>query len=296
MVTAFFVAARIVAGPVANLFQKQLAQRGAHPLFIIAATHAILSVLLLPLLLRTAPLALPAGFWTNMALCAVLAVGGNVLLVYALRSTDLSILGPINAYKAIVSLVLAVFLLGEVPTAAGLAGVLLILAGSYFVVERAPQQPQMNAYVRFFRTRGVQLRFAALVLSATEAVFLKRAMLHATPAATFLFWALLGVPVAGAALAVLLRGCLRREMALLARHRGSFVWLALTTGAMQAATLFTFNAMQVGYSLALFQLSTLISVFLGYRYFAEREIGRRLVGSAIMGAGAVLIVALGRGY
>jgi drug/metabolite transporter (DMT)-like permease len=50
--------------------------------------------------------------------------------------------------------------------------------------------------------------------------------------------------------------------------------------------------MQVGYSLALFQLSTLISVFLGYHYFQEQNIGRRLFGSGVMIAGAVLIALL----
>jgi hypothetical protein len=35
-------------------------------------------------------------------------------------------------------------------------------------------------------------------------------------------------------------------------------------------------------------------VFLGYHVFAERNLRRRLVGAAVMVAGAVLIVALGR--
>jgi hypothetical protein len=35
-----------------------------------------------------------------MLIAVVLAVAGNVLLVYALRSADLSVLGPINAYRS----------------------------------------------------------------------------------------------------------------------------------------------------------------------------------------------------
>ncbi|MEO8522975.1 MAG: EamA/RhaT family transporter, partial [Acidobacteriota bacterium] len=61
----------------------------------------------------------------------------------------------------------------------------------------------------------------------------------------------------------------------------------------QLATLLAFGVMQVGYSLALFQLSALVSVFLGYRYFHERHTRRRLLGAAIMVAGAALIVTLG---
>ena len=133
----------------------------------------------------------------------------------------------------------------------------------------------------------------ALVLSATEAVFLKRAILHASPVTTFLFWSILGLPVAAVAVALLPRGTAGQELQRLGPNWRPYVWLALTTGLMQATTLLTFGNLPVGYSLALFQLSTLISVFLGYRYFSERNIGRRLVGSIIMVVGAVLIVAFG---
>jgi drug/metabolite transporter (DMT)-like permease len=229
-----------------------------------------------------------------MAICTVLAVAGNALLVAALKRGDLSILGPVNAYKAVLSLGLGVIVLGEIPTVFGALGVFLILAGSYFIVDRAPGQARSNAFALFFRDRGIQLRLAALVLSSTEAVFLKRAILHATPLTTFLFWSILGLPVAAAAVALLPRGTTGQELFRLNQHWRTYLWLALTTGLMQATTLLTFGKLQVGYSLALFQLSTLLSVFLGYRYFAERNIGRRLVGSIIMVAGAVLIVTFGR--
>ena len=62
---------------------------------------------------------------------------------------------------------------------------------------------------------------------------------------------------------------------------------------MQLATLIAFRAMPVGYALALFQLSAVVSVLLGARYFAEQSIVRRLAGSAVMVAGAALIVTLG---
>jgi len=295
MLTGLFVVARIVTNPVSNVFQKQLAQRGANPILIIAATHALLTLVAIPIVAGTHWLDLGPACWTNMAVCTVLAVAGNALLVAALKRSDLSVLGPVNAYKAVLSLGLGIVLLGEIPTAFGALGVFLILAGSYFIVDRAPGQPQRNAFVLFFRDRGIQLRLAALVLSATEAVFLKRAILHATPLTTFLFWSILGLPVAAAVVIALLpRGSASQELQRMGHHWPSYLWLALTTGLMQATTLLTFGKLQVGYALALFQLSTLLSVFLGYRYFAERNIGRRLVGSIVMVAGAVLIVTFGR--
>jgi drug/metabolite transporter (DMT)-like permease len=296
MLTTLFVVVRVVANPVSNVFQKKLAQRGASPIFIIAATHAILTLAVLPILTGASWTVPPPEFWTNMGICAVLAVSGNVLLVYALRRTDLSILGPTSAYKAVISLVPGVLLLGEVPTALGALGIILVLAGSSVVVERVPGRPRGSGLVDFFTDRGVQLRLAALALSATEAVFLKRAILHASPGLTFILWSIFGLPLAAAvAVAVWPRGTAGEELTRLGQQWQTYLWLALMTGLMQAATLFTFGKLQVGYSLALFQLSTLISVFLGHRYFAERNVRRRLMGSVIMIAGAVLIVWLGRG-
>jgi drug/metabolite transporter (DMT)-like permease len=295
MVMALFLAARIVANPISNVFQKQLVQKSADPVFIIGATHGLLTAVCLPLLLGLLPLDIldmEESFWASITIAALLAVFGNVLLVYALRSADLSLLGPINAYKSVISLVPGVFLIGEVPTRMGATGIFLILAGSYIVVDRRVDQPRSNAFVQFFRERGVQLRFAALVLSATEAVFLKRALLVSSPLTTFVLWSILGLPIASVVL--LVRERLQEELRLLRKSARTYLWLAMATGVMQLATLFTFGRLQVGYSLALFQLSTPISVFLGYRYFQERNIRKRLFGSAVMAAGAMLIVVFGR--
>jgi len=294
MLTALFVVARIVANPVSNVFQKQLTQRSANPLFIIGATDALLTLAVLPLFFfSTLPLRLEDGFWPNMIIAASLAVGSNALLVYALQSTGLSVLGPINAYKSVISLILGVFLLGEIPAPLGLVGVLLIVAGSYFVVDRDSKQPRANAFALFFRERGIQFRFAALALSATEAIFLKKALLLSSPLITFIFWSILGLPIAAAAIVLLVRPRLGNDVVVLRNHWRTYVRLAATTGVMQLTSLLTFGKLQVGYALALFQLSTLISVFLGYRYFQEGQIRKRLVGSLIMTAGAALIVLRG---
>lgn len=59
---------------------------------------------------------------------------------------------------------------------------------------------------------------------------------------------------------------------------------------MQVATNYAFSGTQVSYALALFQTSALLSVLFGYRFFGETDIRRKLIGAAIMVAGAVLII------
>jgi drug/metabolite transporter (DMT)-like permease len=171
--------------------------------------------------------------------------------------------------------------------------VALIVAGSYYVIDRVPGQAHSSAFRQFTREPGVQLRFAALICSATESVFLKRALILSSPVEAFLIWTVLCFAIAAIA-AVLLRRGVAVEATRLTSEWRTLLWLSASTGLMQLATIVTFGKLQVGYSLALFQLSTLVTVYLGHRYFQERNIRRRLVGSLIMVIGAMLIVTLGR--
>jgi drug/metabolite transporter (DMT)-like permease len=232
---------------------------------------------------------LGVDFWMNILAAVVLAVAGYLFLWYALRSADLSVLGPINAYKAVLGLLLGVVLLGEVPTLSGFIGVALIVGGSYFVIDRVPGQAHSSAFRQFTREPGVQLRFAALICSATESVFLKRALLLSSPITAFLIWTVFCFAIAAVAVVLLRRGVAAEATRLKSEWR-TLLWLTATTGLMQLTTLVTFGKLQVGYSLALFQLSTLVTVYLGHRYFQERNIRRRLLGSLVMVLGAMLIV------
>lgn len=290
MFTALCVLTRIVVNPLSNVFQKRLAQRGVSPTAVVAGTFALLTVVCVPALWFEAwPTA--REFWVNVGFVAVLSAASNVLIVEALKRSDLSLLGPINAYKAVVSLVPGMVLLGEFPGPLGSAGIGLIVLGSYFLVDKRIDEPRQNLFVRFFRERGVQFRFAALVCSAIEAVFYKRALLAATPLTAFVLWCGLGFVLTALA-AVWLNDREQRvaDRAAMWSQRGTFLLLATTTGLMQLSTSYVFAGMQVGLALALFQTSALVSVVLGRTLFQEQKFWERLLGSLIMVAGAVLVV------
>lgn len=61
---------------------------------------------------------------------------------------------------------------------------------------------------------------------------------------------------------------------------------------MQFTTNYTFKHMAVGYALSLFQLSTIVSVLLGHKIFKEQDIRKKLIGSAIMIIGSIVIILL----
>jgi len=294
MLIIFFILVRIISNPLSNLFQKKLVSQNENPLFIIFIVFALLSVVSIPLLPKLFYYGLPAEFFSYMVICAVFAVSGNVLIVKALGYSDLSLLGPINSYKPIVGMIFGIFLLNEIPNWLGLFGVVLILAGSYFIVDDHSASKGTNVINKFMMDKGIQFRIGALVLSAIEAVFLKKALSYSTPLITMGMWCFAGFVVSGISLPFFMNNNSGLKLKTVLKRKNLYFMLFTTTAAMQFTTLLIFESMQVSYALALFQTSALISVFLGYKYFNEENIRKRFIGSLFMITGSALIIIYGK--
>ena len=73
MLVWLVILVRVVSNPVSNVFQKLLTRKAAGPLFIILATHALLSLVGLPIFLPHAR-ELSNAFWWNLLVVAALTV------------------------------------------------------------------------------------------------------------------------------------------------------------------------------------------------------------------------------
>jgi drug/metabolite transporter (DMT)-like permease len=286
--TSIAVLLRILSNPVANVFQKSLSVKGHHPLIINFNTYLGLSILCIPFALRVHWSELPAQFWIFAVLGAVVGSLGNGFLVMALQKGDLSVLGPINAYKSVVGIIVGIFLLGEIPNWWGALGTLLIIGGSYFVLDTTEERFSWALLGR----KEIQYRLWAMLLTAIEAVLIKKVILASGVLTSFLSWCWLG-----AVFSFLLLILNRKRQALfvsagISKELFPYILLILCIGTMQLTTLYVFYHMPVGYALALFQLSTIVSVFLGHRIFKEQDIRKKLLGATIMMIGSVMIILL----
>jgi drug/metabolite transporter (DMT)-like permease len=281
------IALRVISNPCSNALQKALGAGGWPSAVLLACTHGLLGPWAMALLMRAGD-ALGPAFWAWSLLSAILAVAANGLIIEAVRRSDLSLLGPINAYKPWVSLLPSWLLLGELPLAADWVGMGLVLLGSGVLGGgSAPDHPGPPRGL--WLDRGVQLRFLALVFSSAEAVTLKRALSLAPPDAVFAAWVLLGFLVA-APFAWRARGACPSSSDRLLRALPAGLALAATTGLMQFSTLAVLDSLPTGVALSFFQLSSVLSVFLGRAFFREPRFGRRLFGACVMTAGAVVMV------
>lgn len=286
VLTSLAVLLRIISNPLGNVFQKQLTEKGNHPLLINFLTYLILSCICIFIAIGIDFRVLSKAFWLYSILGGIAGATGNGFLVKALEKGDLSVLGPINSYKSVVGILVGVLLLHEVPNVWGILGIALIIYGSYFVLDTTEERFSWA----LLKKSEIQYRIWAMILTAIEAVFIKKIILASSAIIAFISWCWFG-----AVFSFLLLLINRSKLEIGARKAGvkyfsKYILLVVCIGTMQFTTTYAFDKMPVGYALSLFQLSTIVSVFLGYKIFKEKDISKKMIGSAIMIIGSVIII------
>ena len=283
------VSLRIISNPLGNVFQKQLTSKRHHPLIVNFITYFLLSLICLLWAFNTKWPALNRTFWVYSVLAGIAGALGNGFLVKALHRGALSVLGPINSYKSVAGIIFGIFLLSEIPNFWGLLGVILVIFGSYFVLDTTEERFSRA----LLKNREIQFRIAAMILTAIEAVFIKKIILASTTTIAFMSWCFFGA-FFSFILLLIYRLNLRTEFQGMFRtgHVLRYLLLILCIGTMQFTTNYSFEHLPVGYALSLFQLSTILSILFGYRFFREKDIGKKIIGSLIMIGGSMLIILL----
>lgn len=283
------VLGRLVFSSFANVFQKKLAHQGLHPFFIVMASYLVLSIFCLPLLVMLNISDLSASFWINVFFAALLDMAGTLFLVMSLSKTDLSVFGPLNAYKVVISMLLAMVFIGEVPNLQGFTGVGIIVLGSFFLFP-VSSHINSNRCISLLLEKGVQYRFLSILLFSIGTLPLKQAVVTGDALTTTVFWCLIGFPLAIIAHVVFLKDNFKHDVAQSKNSLSQFIYLGSLIFLMQYMTMIVFSQLLIAYSLALFQLAMVLQVFLGYRIFNEKHIMRRLAASMVMIAGSLLVL------
>jgi drug/metabolite transporter (DMT)-like permease len=288
ILTCIAILLRILSNPLGNVFQKKLTESDNHPVLINFLTYFMLAILCIFPAFGVRWLAFPAQFWTYSVLAGIAGALGNSFLIKALQTGEISVLGPINSYKSVVAMIAGIFLLGENPNLWGILGIAIIITGSYFVLETTEDKFSWALLKR----SAIQNRIWAMILAAIEAVFIKKILLASSPGIAFISWCWFGALFSFILLCIYKCDLLHEIKIVKRKDFSTYLYLIICLGIMQLSTNYVFNHMSVGYALSLFQLSVIVSVILGSRFFNERDVAKKLAGSVIMIAGSVMIILL----
>lgn len=284
-----YIAGRLVFSLTSNIYQKKLAHAGLHPFFIVAATYGVLSICAAPLLGFIQIKQLSSAFWLNAFLASAFDVGGWLLLVTSLAKTELSVFGPLNAYKVVASMLLAMLFLHEMPSLQGFVGVAVIIIGSYFLTP-STDGLKANKIMQLLKNKGVQARFLSIFLFAIGTIFLKQSVVDGGPLATMIFWSLMGLPLVLVSNQLFLANGIKANLIAAKQHTTTLLMIGLMVFAMQLLTLLLLAKMMVAYALALFQLGMVLQVLAGYQVFNEPHIAKKLLACLVMAAGSLLVL------
>lgn len=269
---------RIFSNSFSNVFQKKLTKSGEAATCINCINYILMSLISIPLLLLVNFSLITPEFWLYAIAGGITGAIGNCFMILALKQGELSVLGPINSYKAIVGMIFGIFLLHEYPNIYGLLGISLIIIGSYFILESP------KALLR----KDIQYRIYALIFTAIEAVFIKKVIILSSIASSFIISSFLG-----AIFSYLIMRILENEKLHIPTKKNSIMYISTTLcfAIMTFTTAYVFKYMNVGYALSLFQLSIILNVILGYKLFNEKKLIKKLLGSLIIliGSAAILI-------
>jgi drug/metabolite transporter (DMT)-like permease len=226
-------------------------------------------------------------FLAAVAVCLPLEVVAILLYAHAIQRSPLSLTIPFLSLTPVFTMPASYLLIGEVPGPAGAAGVVLIAVGAYVLNIQARHTGWLGPIRAIAREPGSRMMIAvALIYSVTSALG-KIAVLHSGP----IFYG----AVSSASLAVLVgMVAMRRQRNAWGELRDNarpFLLLGLLYVAMATCHFKAVEIAPVAYMIALKRTSILFSVLLGWIFFHEAEFRDRLLGAALMVAGAVLITA-----
>ena len=276
-----FLLLRIFSNPCANIIQKKLSQNNS-ALLINLYSYLFLSIFCL----------LPAlgfnwgqyefSYWFYVALSGLLCTLSSICLIKALEYGEMSILGPINSYKCIIGLIFGIIFLKEIPDILGLLGMITIIFGSWFVFDTTKE----GFSLALFKRKDIVLRFLSLFFSGTEAVVLKKIIILSSPMESFILWCFSGC--VATFIIMLLLG--RKLSVLSGKVLKGCLGVAICLGVMQLSTNYVFQKMNVGFAMALFQLSSIVAIVMGYKMFGEKQLTKKILGTVIMITGSCLIL------
>lgn len=229
------------------------------------------------------------GYWAPALGSTALNVLANLAFIHAFRIAPISLAIPLLSLTPVVTALLAIPILGELPTAAQGLGIALVVGGALLLSLRGGREASFSTLLRaLLHDRGLHLMLVVVVCWSLTPPLDKLAMEHAAPAAHGF---VLCAGVAVAVLVVLLAQRRVGEVRQVARAPAIYLLAIVVSVAGLALQLLAYRLAYVALVETLKRgLGNAMALVYGRFVFAER-VGRAQVAAVtLMAAGVALIL------
>jgi drug/metabolite transporter (DMT)-like permease len=229
---------------------------------------------------------LDSTFW--MAVCAALPLEIIALILYtkALKVSPISLSVPFLALTPVFLIVTSALIVGESISTQGMAGIILMAAGSYSMNLHRVTEDLFAPIRAIWRERGSVMMIAVAFIYSFTSALGKLAIEHSSPiffgAFYFFLLTIFFTPVA----------IVKNRAALHFRRRDLKVLMPLgfTYGLMIIFHMVAMSMAPVAYMISIKRTSLLFSMIYGFILFREGRIAQKSAGALLMMAGFVLII------
>jgi drug/metabolite transporter (DMT)-like permease len=246
------------------------------------------------------------GFFSGVAVTLFLNIVGLGLIFKALSSSDLSLSVPMLSFTPAFLIGTSYLLLHEVPSLFGFWGICIIVSGSYVLNISAEHEHLLDPIRSMFRNRGSWYMLIVAFLFAISINFDKIVLLNSDAffgmALTVFLIGIAFLAISGYSrfsgrnrspdLSVQDSGCnIPQAIVVPFRQYGGLCFLIGLCVAVEAASINIAYTLQiVPYVIAIKRMSIIFMVLYGTLVFSEEEITKRILGAALMVAGAIIIL------
>lgn len=255
---------------------------------LLVARFCTTAVLLAPLVAFQPWPDVPPVFWGWLSVLVPLELAAMLLYVLAIRDYPLHLTLPYLAFTPVFNVLTANVILDESVSPAGLAGILLVVVGTY-LLNLGPMSDRRSWLAPLgavFRERGSRLMLGAAAIYSLTSPGSKAAMGHTTPEIFGPFYYV----VIGAALCLALSMSRPEAFAVLLRRPWTCLAVGLLMSVMIVTHFLAISRVEVAYFISVKRTSLLFGIVYGALLFGERHLARHLFAGALMVAGVALIV------
>lgn len=283
LVSAFCISIRQVQ-------EKRLLGEGFDPHFLLWLASLCTVLILSPFAYFSEAPQFGARFWLTLAVSSLANTLATLLGLRALNYSDISKTVPMLAFTPAFLLLTGHFILGEFPERQGVLGVLLIVSGAYLLNVDDFRKSWFAPIAALFREKGPPLMLLAAFMLSICASADKIGTRFSSP----WFW---GWATQLCILLMLTPVILRKQAYLINGRFGDHYKRLLAIGFLAAISvvtgLYAITLSLVTYMIAIKRSSMLMTVAMGHYFLQEQGVRERLLGTATILVGIVLIALRG---
>ncbi len=288
LVAVLLVVGCAVAFSVADLLRKLLAER-VRPLPLLAVLSLGMAPFFLVWLVWLGSGWPGPGYWPPAVGSMALNLVANLAFLEAVRRSPLSLTIPVLSLTPVFTTLLAVPMLGEVPTARQLAGIALVVAGVFWLqLEGAGSGSPAGLLRALLHEKGSLLMVLTALCWSLAMPLDKLAMALSGEAFHGLA---LNLGVAAGALGMLASRRQLDELGRLAGSRGLMAWTVVVGATALVLILLAITRTWIGFVETMKRaIGSFLAVVWGRLFFAEAITGRKLAAVGAIVVGVALIV------